>query len=65
MNRYRIRAQGWSIDSDGWWNRPAYKRDAVLGGPFIGNGHHAFFEDGRLYCRNRKQAMRLDQGRHP
>ncbi len=61
-------AYRWSRDEDGWLWRPVLKRDALLprlNGPtsdYIGTGLHAFIENGRLYCRNAKQRVRLDRG---
>jgi hypothetical protein len=34
-------------------------------GDYIDNGCHAFFENGKLYCRNAKQRRRLDLGLIP
>lgn len=64
----RSEARRWSVDEDGWLNRPALARDFRLPatGRFIGNGCHSFIsEDGRIYCRNAKQRRRIDNGLLP
>lgn len=64
-----MRNQGWHLDDDGWWVRPAYKRDRKLltnSEWAIGDGTNAGIdESGMVFCRNAKQKARIDRGLPP
>lgn len=63
----RSEAYRWSRDEDGWLFRPRLARDNALPatGNYIADGCDAFFEEGKLYCRNARQRRRLDISLRP